>query len=133
MARKTINITFPFSNTQNGGVFGTNITTEKAVRDDIIALLTMKKGQRPMRSTLYSPIYDYIMEPLDEISLQRMQSDIIKKVEEFLPQVEIKVIKFNVQAEEKLLNIKITFIVISLFGSEQTVEINLPIDEADVI
>jgi len=133
MGRKTINITFPFSETVNGGVFATNVTTEKALRDDLVALLTMKKGQRPMRSTLYSPIYDYIMDPLDTIALQRMEEDIRKKVEEFITQIEIQKIDFTVSPENNALNIKTIFTVSGLFGSEQVVEINIPLDETDEI
>ena len=60
-----ININFPFKDTVKGGIFETTKTTANALKADLISLLTTRRGQRPMRSSLYSPIYDYIMEPLD--------------------------------------------------------------------
>lgn len=126
MARQSINIKFPFSETQNGGVFASNITTENALKDDLISLLTTKKRQRVMRSGLYSPIFDYISQPLDEISKQRLQSDIKEKIATFIPQIEIKGIKFTEKPEENLLGIKIVFSISSLFDTTQTVELNIP-------
>jgi phage baseplate assembly protein W len=126
MARQSINIKFPFKETFNGGVFDTNTTTESALRDDLIALLTTKKRQRVMRSNLYSPLFDFLQEPLDTIMQQRLEADIKRKVSEFMPQIDIKKIDYGNKPEQNLMSIKITFSVKELFGAIQTVELNLP-------
>lgn len=126
MARQSINIKFPFAETFDGGVFQANTTTERALRDDLVSLLTTKKRQRVMRSGLYSPIFDYIDEPMDETLKNRLQDDIKAKVAEFIPQIEIKGIKFTEKPNENLLGIKIVFSISDLFDTTQTVELNIP-------
>jgi phage baseplate assembly protein W len=131
MSTRGINIKLPFEETQNGGVFALNTTTETALRDDLISLLTTKRGQRVMRNNLFSPIFDYIGEPMDEITSNRLDHDIREKVSEFIPQIEIKKILFNPKPEENLLGIKIVFSIAELFGTEQVVELNIPTEETD--
>jgi phage baseplate assembly protein W len=131
MATTGINIKFPFEETQDGGVFALNTTTENALRDDLIALLTLKRGQRPMRSSMFSPIFDFIEEPLDEITQRRLDTEIRKKVGEFIPQIEIVNIKFTPKPEDSLLGISIRFRISQLFGAEQVVEFNVPTEETD--
>ena len=62
-----INLKFPFEDTVDGGVFAENNTSITAIRDNLIAFLTLKKGHRVMRGDMYSPIYDYLHEQLDDI------------------------------------------------------------------
>lgn len=127
MAR-TINIRFPFRETYDGGVFEGTITSESAYQSDLISLLTTKKGQRVMRSQLYSPVYDYLMEPLDDITKQELRRDIDAKVKLFIPQIEIKKIKFNPDYENNLLSMKIIYIIKEFFSIEKSLEISFPIE-----
>lgn len=127
--RKSINIRFPFEETMDGGVFEVNNTTERALRDDLVSLLTTKRRQRVMRNQLYSPIFDYLDEPLDDVLKQRLEGDIKKKVAEFIPQIEINKIKFTPKPDEHLLGIKIIFSISELFDTEQTVELNIPTND----
>ena len=126
MARQSINIRFPVQETLDGGIFQTNNTTERALRDDLVSLLTTKRRQRVMRSGLYSPIFDYLDEPMDDTLKDRLQEDIKEKVAEFIPQIEIKGIKFQEKPDENLLGIKIVFSISDLFQTTQTVELNIP-------
>jgi phage baseplate assembly protein W len=128
MAVKTINIRFPFAETFNGGVFESNTTTERAYRDDLISLLTTKRRQRVMRINLFSPIYDYLHEPFDDIAQQRLDRDIKAKVEEYMPQIEIKGIKYTPNYSENLLGLQVVFSVKELFDTTQSININFPID-----
>jgi len=126
MARQSINIKFPFEDTFDGGVFGANTTTERALKDDLVSLLTTKRRQRVMRNSLYSPIFDYLDEPLDVIMQQRLEDDIKKKVAEFIPQIEIKKIKFENKYDQNLMGVKVIFSIKDLFDTVQTVELNIP-------
>lgn len=133
MGIKGINISFPFVETQDGGVFQLNSTTQNAVRDDLIALLTLRRGQRPMRNTMFSPIFDFIGEPLDETSQRLLDTEIRTTVAQFIPQIVIKNINFTPKPEENLLGIRIVFTITELFGSEMVVELNIPTEETDRI
>jgi phage baseplate assembly protein W len=126
MARQSINIRFPFEETYDGGVFAVNTTTERALRDDLVSLLTTKRRQRVMRNNLFSPIFDYLDEPLDVIMQQRLEDDIKKKVAEFIPQIDIKKIKFENKPEQNLMGVKVIFSIKELFDTIQTVELNIP-------
>lgn len=123
---KTINIRFPFRETFDGGVFEGTITSETAYQSDLISLLTTKRGQRVMRSKLYSPVYDYLMEPLDDITQQELKRDIEDKVKEYIPQINIKKIRFNPDYENNSLGIKIIYIIKDYFSIERTLDLNFP-------
>lgn len=130
MAIQSINIKFPFQETTEGGVFATNISTENALRDDLVALLTLKRGQRPMQGNMFSPIFDYIDEPLDGITTQRLETDIRKKVLEYIPEIKIEQMVFTPQSQGNLnlLGISIHFSINQLFGATQSIQLNFPVN-----
>lgn len=123
---KTIGISFPIKETQEGGVFHGSKSTEQAIYSDMVALLTMRRGQRPMQSRMFSPIYDYIFDPLDSITQNELDKKIKEKIQEFIPQVEVRKIKFTPREEENMLNIKIMYIIIDFFEIEQTLTLEIP-------
>ena len=128
MATKSINIRFPFAETLDGGIFATNSTSERAYNNDLIILLTTRPNQRVMNKKLFSPVFSYLFEPMDDISQQRLNKDLKDKVGEFIPQIDIKKIEYNPKPEENLLGIKITFSIKELFDTTQTIELNFPTD-----
>lgn len=77
-----------------------------------------------MRSKLFSPIYDYIMEPLDDFIKSELKREIEQKVGEFIPQITITAILFT--EEENLLTIEITFRIDTFFGIQDTIILNIP-------
>lgn len=121
-----INIRFPFKDTSDGGMFATNKTTEAALRDDLIALLTLRRGQRPMRSTMYSPIYDYIMEQMDEYTKKQLKLEIEEKVHEFIPQITITNLEYEEDFDNNILRIEIFFRIDTSFGIEDSIILNIP-------
>ncbi len=125
MAR-SINIRFPIKESFDGGVFESTQTSEMAWQSDLISFLTTKKGQRPMRSDLYSPIYDYIMEPLDDITEQELKRDIDVKVRKFIPQIEIKKVILTPIPEQNALKLKIIYLIKDYFNIEKSIELIYP-------
>lgn len=123
---KTIGILFPIKDSDDGGVFKFTKSTDEEIRSDMIALLTLRKGQRVMQSRMFSPIYDYIFEPLDQITENELDKKIKDKIKEFIPQVEVKKIKFTSKGEENLLTIKIIYTIIDFFELEETLTIEIP-------
>lgn len=128
MAR-TINIRFPFRETYEGGVFESTKTSEAAYQSDLISLLTTKRGQRVMRSDLYSPIYDYIMEPLDEISQQEMAKEIENKVFKYIPQIQVKKVKMTPDYENNAISIKIYYTIKDYFDIEKSIDLVFPTNQ----
>ena len=123
---KSLGILFPIKESMDGGVFKPTRSTDEAVRSDMIALLTLRKGQRVMQSKMYSPIYDYIFEPLDSITTDELDRKIKEKVKQFIPQVEIKKIVFNNDTQSNLLSIKIVYVIVDFFDIEETLTLEIP-------
>ncbi len=123
---KTISILFPIKESADGGVFKGTVSSDQALRSDMIALLTLKRGQRPMQSRMYSPIYDYIFEPLDAITQNELDRKIREKIKEFIPQVQIKKIEFDPNLEQNLLTIKIVYAIIDFFEIDEILILQIP-------
>lgn len=124
----SISIKFPFKETQQGGVFMPNNTTLEAIQTNLIALLTMKRRHRVMRNNLYSPLWDYIFEPWDDISSARLKTDLIEKISEYLPQVSVVDIKFNFTEQTNLLEVKVIYKVDELGGITDDVNLVIPVE-----
>lgn len=126
----SISIKFPFARTYEGGVFETTKNTDQAIRSDLISLLTTKRGQRVMRPNLYSPIFDYIMEPWDDISEQNLNTDLEEKIEEFLGGlIELRGIRYDLQDDGSTLRIEVVYSIIQLGGVTDGVELFVPLAE----
>lgn len=124
----SISIKLPFNETQEGGVFLSNKTTQESVRTNLISLLTTKKRHRVMNNSLYSPIWDYIYEPWDDISASKLKSDLIMKISEFINSVEVVDIIFEFTEEDNLLEIKTIYRILDLGGVLDSVSVVVPIE-----
>jgi len=123
---RSLGILFPIKESIDGGVFKSSVSTNEAVKSDMIALLTLRKYQRVMQSRMYSPIYDYIFEPLDDITKDELNQKIKEKVKEFIPQVEIKRIVFTQKEQENFLSIKIVYTIIDFLNLDETLTLEIP-------
>ena len=123
-----ISIKFPFKETQQGGVFMSNNTTLEAIQTNLISLLTMKRKHRVMHNSLYSPLWDYIFEPWDDMSSANLKTELIEKITEFIPQVEVSEIKFNFDETENLLEVKVIYRATELGGIVDDVSVVIPVE-----
>jgi len=123
-----INFKLPFAESIEGGVFDVNKLTSEALTDDLLSLLTTRKGNRVMRSNIYSPIYDYINEPIDDVTVDNLQRDISIKINEFLPQIEVFEIRITPFEDENTLQIKILFTVKNYFNVKQSLVLNFALE-----
>jgi phage baseplate assembly protein W len=127
----SISIRVPFQETQQGGVFLTTKTTMEAIQTNLIALLTMKRGHRVMNSSLYSPLWDYIFEPWDDISSTRLRDDLIDKIAEYISEIEVTEVRFNFNERENLLEVKVFYKIIDLGGVGDSVSIIVPVEPGE--
>jgi hypothetical protein len=81
-----------------------------------------------MRSNIYSPIYDYINEPIDDVTIDNLQRDISIKINEFLPQIEVFEIRIVPFEDENTLQIKILFTVKNYFNVKQSLVLNFALE-----
>ncbi len=111
---QSLGLKFPFAETYNGGIIGYTEIDADAIRANLTAFLTLKRGQRVMNNSMYSPLYDYIMEPWDEISESSLSNELNKKIAEFFPEIDVKSIDFVFDETQNLLSITVSYIIIDL-------------------
>lgn len=126
-----ISIKFPFKETQSGGVFQSNITSLEAIQTNLIALLTMKRKNRVMHTNMYSPLWDYIFEPWDDISSTGLRGELESKISEYIPEVQVTDIQFVFIEEENLLDVKVVYKVNDLGGIQDSVSVVLPVESGN--
>lgn len=122
-----IGIKFPFQESFEGGVFRYTKTTPEKVRTNLIALLTMKKRHRPMHNNLYSPLWDYVFEPWDEISADKLKTDLLDKIQTFMPEITVEDILFNFDESTNVLTTKVVYSIIEMAGLNDFIEIDVVI------
>jgi phage baseplate assembly protein W len=125
---ESLGVKFPFQETEQGGIIGVTKTEEEKIHSNLVAFLTMQKGQRVMHNDLYSPLYDYLLETWDEISESSLNDALIQSLEKFFPEIKTKNINFVFDEGTNLLTITITYLIIDL-KTEDSVEISLPIQQ----
>lgn len=126
-----VSIKFPFKETTAGGVFMANATTLEAIQTNLIALLTLKRRNRVMHNNLYSPLWDYIFEPWDDISSTLLREAIIEKISEFIPEVTVKEVVFVFTEEENLLEVKVIYLVNELGGVNDSISVVIPVEPGE--
>lgn len=122
-----IGIRFPFQESSEGGVFRYTKTTPEQVRTNLISLLTLRRKQRPMRNSLFSPLYDVIFEPWDEITSESLRTAILEKLEMFMPEITVQDVVFTFDEDTHVLTTKVIYSIIELAGINDYVEINVTI------
>ena len=122
-----IGIKFPFQESFDGGVFRYTRTTPDKVRTNLIVLLTSKRRQRPMHNSLYSPLWDFIFEPWDEISSDKLKTALLDKISAFMPEITTQDILFSFDEATSILTTKIIYSIIELAGATDFVEIDVQI------
>lgn len=126
-----IGLKFPFEESFEGGVFRYTRTTPEKIRTNLIALLTLKKKQRPMHNNLYSPLWDYVFEPWDEISADRLKTELIDKITTFMSEVTVEDVIFTFDEQTNVLTTKIVYSIVELAGANDYVEIDVAIQTPD--
>lgn len=126
----SISIKFPFKETQEGGVFLSTKTTAEAIQTNLISLLTTKRRNRVMNSSLYSPLWDYMFEPWDDISASKLKEELIEKISDYITEVSVADVLFNFNENENLLEVKIVYRIPSI-GIKDSINISVPVEPGE--
>lgn len=125
-----IGFLFPFKNSSEGGVLASSKTSQDAVRSNLISLLTTKRGHRPMRPDLFSPLYDYINEPIDEVTISRMKDAVEEKIIDYIPEIQVKDIVITPYEEENRISVNIVYSLNFLGNAIDSVNITVLTEES---
>lgn len=111
---QSIGLKFPFIETNDGGIIGYTKIDSEAIKSNLIAFLTLRRGQRVMNNSLYSPLYDYIMEQWDEINEDKLTGELKEKLQSFFPEIEVGKINFVFEEETNFLHLKLSYYILDL-------------------
>lgn len=78
-----------------------------------------------MRSSYYSPLYDYLFEQWDDIAEQQLREALFEKIQEFIPEVTVNQINLLFDEAKNLLTVNIAYSVIELFNAQDSVSIEV--------
>ena len=81
-----------------------------------------------MNNNLYSPLWDYVFEPWDDISSATLKTELIAKINEYLPQVDVVDVAFIFMEETNLLEVKIIYKVKDLGNVTDNVSVSIPVE-----
>lgn len=95
MAKKFINIDFPFKNSPDGYFVNLNSNDKQAVKADLLHLLLTRKGQRLYNPKFGTDLLNYIFEPADDISFGDIEAEIKAQVKKYLPRLQLNIIKVD--------------------------------------
>lgn len=100
--KKTYGVNFPFGDSDNGDFLKLTETPELEIKSNLIHLLLTKKGSRYYLPDFGTNLYQYIFETLDDITMGKIEDEIIDAVEKYIPNLTINKIvieKFYDQIE----------------------------------
>lgn len=87
--KQTFGIDFPFVNSNSGDYVGLTTVPESEVKAMLIHLLLTKKGSRYFLPDFGTNLYQYIFEPLDDITLGKIEAEIQDAVEKYIPNLKL--------------------------------------------
>lgn len=127
MARKFINIRYPFRNGPNGFFLELNDNDNDAIKSDLLHIILTRKGQRLYKPDFGTDLLKFIFEPEDGMTLNGVKSEIITEVSKFLPQIKIDNVTIEESEDtEHLAVLTINFTITdAVFQTSDTVVINL--------
>jgi len=103
--KQTFGIDFPFVNSNSGDYVGLTTIPESEVKAMLIHLLLTRKGSRYFLPDFGTNLYQYIFEPLDDITLGKIEGEIQDAVEKYIPNLKLNdVVITRVGDEERYKN-----------------------------
>ena len=124
-----IGVRFPFQEESEGGVFRYTKSSEEAIRTNLISLLTTKQRQRVMNNGLYSPLYSQLFEQWDEIAEDKLNTELVNKIEIYIPEITLSEIQYTFDEFTNVLSVKVVYSIDFLPGILNTVEVDVALEQ----
>src|SRR6478736_2565242 len=96
MAKKFLNIHYPFKDSTKGFFLELNGDDNDAIKSDLLHIILTRKGQRLYKPDFGTDLLKFIFEPEDGMTLTAIKSEIVTEVSKYLPQINID----NITVEE---------------------------------
>lgn len=110
MAKRFINIEFPFQDSKDGFFLNMNSVDSKAIRSDLMHLILTRKGERLYNPDFGTDLLRFIFEPNDNITYSDIKLDIQTTVKRFIPNLNVDDITVEASEEfEYKANVRIDY------------------------
>jgi phage baseplate assembly protein W len=98
--KQTFGIDFPFLDSNNGDYVSLTTIPEAEVKSMLIHLLLTRKGSRYYLPDFGTNLYQYIFEPLDETTLNKIENEIQDAIEKYIPNLKLNAINITKVGDE---------------------------------
>ncbi len=101
LKKTTFGLDFPFVQSNSGDYVGLTSLPESEVKSMLIHLLLTRKGSRYYLPDFGTNLYQYIFEPLDEITLGKIENEINDAVEKYIPNLKLNSVEITKVGDEE--------------------------------
>lgn len=92
---KSINIDFPFRDSDKGFFLRLNTVDSKAIKADLIHLILTNKGERLYLPDFGTNLRKYLFDPYDGITESEIKSEITTAIKKYIPNLKVNEITFQ--------------------------------------
>jgi len=112
MAKRYINIRFPFQDDPEGKFLKLNSDSKQAIKSDLVHLLLTNKGERLYLPDFGANLRRYLFEPNDTTSTNGIKNEISEAVRKFIPNLTITELTTSpVEDNEHAVTVRIDYVV----------------------
>jgi len=112
MAKRYINIRFPFQDDPEGKFLKLNSDSKQAIKSDLVHLLLTNKGERLYLPDFGANLRKYLFEPNDTTSTNGIKNEISEAVRKFIPNLTITELTTSpVEDNEHAVTVRIDYVV----------------------
>jgi phage baseplate assembly protein W len=94
--KKTYGIDFPFADSDNGDFLKLTEYPEREIKANLIHLLLTRRGSRYYLPDFGTNLYQYLFEPLDDIIIQKIEDEINRACNKYIPNLKIN--RINIES-----------------------------------
>jgi phage baseplate assembly protein W len=126
MAKKFININYPFKVSSEGFFLDLTTTTVDAVKADLQHLLLTEKGERFYMPDFGTGLKKFLFDPSDEKNLADIENELKVTVSKYLPGLNITGLELFSDDDQKAVVIRVNFSISDgIFNSNDFIELTV--------
>lgn len=124
---KSININFPFQDSDKGYLLELNTDDSKAIKADLMHLILTRKGERLYLPDFGTDLLKYIFEPNDNKTQSEMKQEMNETIKKYLPKLQINELKITQsETNEYVVQVRIDYTVTEdVFEAQDFIIINI--------
>tara|TARA_R110000796_G_scaffold40062_6_gene99422 strand:+ start:19867 stop:20250 length:384 start_codon:yes stop_codon:yes gene_type:complete len=101
MANKSINIDFPFRDSDKGFFLKLNTVDNDAIKADLLHLILTNKGERLYLPDFGTNLRQYLFEPQDGITNEDIRNEITEAVKKYIPNLYVDAVEIGESPESQ--------------------------------